>query len=96
MTSKRPNFTATATIPAVRSDGITITSPNADISVLVNRTEVVDISVKGLAANENVDLQLWVQHDDLIKVDPTTLTLDKNDQVYTFAVTGLHPGYASN
>lgn len=60
--------------------------------MLVNRTEVVDISVQGLADQETVQLNLWAQHEGLIKVDPVTVTLDKN-QVYQVDITGLHPGY---
>lgn len=64
----------------------------ADISVLVNRTETFDITIQGLAADRTIDLQFWAQHEDLIDVDPSTLVLEKNDQVYKVAVTGLHPG----
>lgn len=62
------------------------------MSVLINETDTVDISIQGLPQDENIELKFWVQHEDLIKVDPTSLTLETNGEVYKVSITGLHPG----
>lgn len=73
-------------------ESATVTASAADLSLLLNETSFLDIKVQGLAENENIQLKFWVQHDDLISVDPTTLPLVENDRVYKVSVTGLHPG----
>lgn len=79
----------------VAGDEPTITASSADLSLLVNETSTLDVSIQGLAIDREIQLQFWVQHDDLVLVNPSTLSLDKNDQTYKVSVTGLQPGYAN-
>lgn len=70
----------------------TITANAEDFSLLVNQKETLYITVGGLTVDETINLKLWAQHEGLIKVEPTNLTLDQNDQMYNVIITGLHPG----
>lgn len=80
-------------VTIVASDEPTIIASSADLSLLINETSTLDVSIQGLAAGREIELQFWTQHDDLILVNPSTLSLDKNDQMYQVSVTGLQPGY---
>ena len=73
----------------------TITASTADISLLIDETETVDVRVSGLSSGEKINLQFFAQHTELIRVEPTSLILDKNDATYKVNITGLSPGYVN-
>lgn len=80
------------TLPVAHSVEPTITASAADLSVLLNKTETLEVSIRGLPVDTDIPLTFYVQHDDLIEVAPATVTLASNDEVYKVVVRGLHPG----
>lgn len=73
-----------------------ITASTEDITLLLDETEPLEVSIKGLEANELISLQFFAQHEELIKIEPRVLSLNKNDEVYKVEFTGLHPGCVLN
>lgn len=87
-----PSSSSSVVTVQVHGDEPTITSSTSDISLLLNETAALDVAIQGLPTGQSISLHFYVQHDDLIKVDPLIVTLDSDDKVYKVDVTGLHPG----